>query len=64
MFVELMRRNYLRGCYHTEPVLFALSDIVRCNACLDDYDFTNVITKDGKVHTITARYEDVVRKQI
>lgn len=62
MFVELNKREYYRGGYVSDKALFAIEDISRVVQCTDDYDYTNVITKDGKVHTIIGRYEDVVKK--
>ena len=62
MFVELKRKEYWRGCYHSEPSLFALSDISRVISCVDDHSCTNLVTKDGKVHTIAERYENVFNK--
>lgn len=62
MFVELKKREYYRGGYISNPAMFAVDDIARVIQCTDDHDFTNIITKDGKVHTITERYEDVVKK--
>lgn len=62
MFVELKKQEYYRGGHISNPVMFAVDDIARVVRCTDDYDFTNIITKDGKVHTITERYEDVVKK--
>lgn len=61
-FVELQKRVYNRGFYTSTNILVALSDISRVIECEDDRDFTNLITKDGKVHTLNMRYLDVVRK--
>lgn len=62
MFVELKRREYYNGSYYSENTLFAVDDIVRVLSCVDDRNCTNVVTRDGKVHTITERYEAVVKK--
>jgi len=62
MFVELKRREYYRGGYISDQALFAIDDISRVVQCKDDWNFTNVITKDGKVHTIAEKYEDVAKK--
>lgn len=62
MFVELKKQEYYRGGYISDPAMFAIDDIARVVQCKDDYSYTNIITKDGKVHTITERYEDVAKK--
>ncbi len=62
MFVELNKREYYRGGYVTEKALFALDDIARVLSCVDDHTCTNVVTKDGKVHTIAEKYEIVIGK--
>ena len=62
MFVELKKQEYYRGGYISNPIMFAVDDIARVVQCVGDYSCTNIITKDGKVHTITERYEDVVKK--
>ena len=62
MFVELPRRNYWRGGYVSENMLVTIDDISRVVQCTDDYEFTNIVTKDGEVHTISDRYENVVKK--
>ena len=62
MFVELKKQQYYRGGYISNPSMFAVDDIARVVQCVDDYDLTNIITKDGKGHTIAERYEDVVKK--
>lgn len=40
----------------------SLDDIARVVQCKDDYSCVNVVTKDGKIHTINERYNDVVMK--
>ena len=29
---------------------------------MDDRDYTNIVTSDGKIHTIAEPYKDVARK--
>ena len=62
MFVELKKREYYRGGYISNPVMFAIDDIARVVSCTDDYNYTNIVSKDRKVHTIAERYEDVAKK--
>lgn len=62
MFVELNKREYYRGDYISNPAMFAVDDISRVVQCTDDYSCTNIVTKDGKVHTIAERYRDVAKK--
>lgn len=62
MFIELKKREYYHGGYISDPALFAIDDIARVVQCTDDYNYTNIITKDGKVHTISERYDDVTKK--
>lgn len=61
-FIELRERVYNRGCYMTNELYVSLDDIARVVRCVDDYKLANVITKDGKVHTLNEQYEAVVRK--
>lgn len=61
-FVELKERIYKNGGYITNGMFVALSDIARVVECVDDYRCTNVITRDGKVHTLNEKYADVVEK--
>ena len=61
-FIETHERVYSRGGYISNPVMFAVDDIRRIVQCEDDYNFTNIITKDGKVHTTPEKYEDLVKK--
>ena len=61
-FVEFKVRGYNRGCYTSTPMLVALDEISRVIECEDDYDFTNLITKDGTVRTLTERYSVVIKK--
>ena len=62
MFIELKEQTYNRGGYISTNIMFALDDIARVIECTDDYSCTNIITKDGKKHTINERYENVVKK--
>lgn len=62
MFVELKERTYCRGAYRSIGVMFAIDDISRVVECADDYACTNVVTKDGKIHTINEKYEDVTKE--
>ena len=62
MFVELKKKKYHSGGYIFCQTLFAIDDISRIVQCADDRELTNVITKDGKVHTIAENYEDVAKK--
>ena len=62
MFVELRERTYHRGGYITIGAMFAIDDISRVVECADDYTCTNVITKDGKIHTLKEKYPDVIKK--
>ncbi len=62
MFVEFMERQYYRGGYISTCILFSLNDISRVVECVDDYTCTNIITKDGKIHTVLEKYSDVVKK--
>ena len=62
MFIELPKRTYWRGGYVSENMLVAIDDISRVVQCTDDYSLTNIVTKDGKVHTISDRYENIVQK--
>lgn len=61
-FVEFRARGYNNGCYTTTHILVALDEISRVIECEDDYDFTNLITKDGKIRNLTERYSEVVKK--
>lgn len=61
-FVELRKRTYYRGGYISTPILVAIDDISRVIECEDDRDFSNLVTKDGKVHNLNEHYMDVVRK--
>ena len=62
MFVELKKQEYYRGGYIFGWALFAIDDISRIVQCIDDWNLTNVITKDGAVHTIAEKYEDIAKK--
>ena len=62
MFVEFFKREYRNGGYISSKVLFAVDDISRVASCVDDYTCTNIITKDGKIHTVLEKYEDVAKK--
>lgn len=61
-FVELPKQVYHNGSYYSCPMLFSLDDIARVSECVDDYNYTSIVTKDGKVHTISLRYSQVVEK--
>lgn len=61
-FVELPTQVYLNGTNYTCQSLFSLDDIARVRECVDDYNYTNIVTKNGKVHTISLRYSQVVGK--
>lgn len=61
-FVELIKREYYRGGYISVNMCVSLDDIVRVVECKDDYGCTNIITKDGKIHTLNERYENVIKK--
>ena len=62
MFVEFMERQYYRGGYISTGILFSFNDIARVVECVDDYTCANIITKDGKIHTVSEKYSDVVKK--
>lgn len=62
MFVELKKRIYYRSGYVSVNAMFAIDNISRVIECADDYTCTNVITKDGKLHTINEKYTDVIKK--
>lgn len=62
MFVELTGRNYHNGCYLPCKIMFNTNDIARVVECVDDWKMTNIITKDGKIHTITDEYSNVIKK--
>ena len=64
MFVELRIREYdarISG-YTTNDSLFNTDDIARVIQCVDDSSYTNIVTSDGKIHTIAEPYRDVARK--
>lgn len=61
-FVEFKARGYNRGSYISIPIPVALDEISRIIECEDDYHFTNLITKDGKMRTLYERYSEVVKK--
>lgn len=61
-FIELKKREYYRGGYISNNLCVSLDDIARVVQCTDDYECTNLITKDGKIHTLNERYNDVVTK--
>lgn len=62
MFVELPKREYWKGKSIPNNMLVAIDDIVRVVHCVDNHELTNIVTKDGKIHTIADRYENVVQK--
>ena len=61
-FVELKKREYYRGGYISNDMCVSLDDIARVVQCMDDYDCVNIVTKDGKIHTLNERYKDVIKK--
>lgn len=60
-FVEFNKREYRNG-YCSVGILVSINDIARVVECVDDYSCTNIVTKDGKIHTLNERYADVVKK--
>lgn len=60
-FVELKTRTYNRGCYISTYIFVAIDDISRIVECYDS-SISNLVTKDGKIHTLNERYMDVTRK--
>lgn len=62
MFVELKQRLYHNGGYINTDIAFAVDEISRVVECKDDYRCTNIVTKDGEIHTIPERYSDVMKK--
>lgn len=62
MFVEFNKRVYRNGGYITTKIMLNLDDISRIVECSDDWHFTNIITKDGEIHTITDEYSDVAKE--
>lgn len=60
-FVEFNKREYHNG-YCSVRILVSISDITRVVECVDDYSYTNIVTKDGKIFTLNERYEDVIKK--
>lgn len=61
-FVELPKLVYHNGTDYPCQLLFSLDDIARVTECVDDDNYTNIVTKDGNIHTISLRYSQVVRK--
>lgn len=61
-FVEFNKRVYRKGGYCSVGILVSISDIARIVECIDDFSCTNIVTKDGKIHTLNERYADVVKK--
>lgn len=61
-FINFKKREYYRGGYITTGLLVNTDDISRVIECTDDHSYTNIITKDGKVHTLNEPYSDVVKK--
>ena len=61
MFVEFNKREYFSDC-PTTKVMFNLNDICRVVECSDNLHFTNIITTDGKIHTIEDEYSNVCKK--
>lgn len=64
MFVKLRQRVYRNGGYINTDIAFAISEIARVVECKDDYKYTNVVTRDGKIFTIPETYSDVMKKII
>lgn len=60
-FVEFNKREYHNG-YRSVRILVSISDITRVVECVDDYSYTNLVTKDGKIFTLNERYADVIKK--
>lgn len=60
-FVEFNKREYHNG-YCSVRILVSISDITRVVECVDDYSYTNIVTKDGKIFTLNERYADVIKK--
>lgn len=60
-FVEFNKREYLNG-YRSVRILVSISDITRVVECVDDYSYTNIVTKDGKIFTLNEKYADVIKK--
>lgn len=61
-FVELVRRTYHRGGYISDNMCVALDDIARVVECVDEHGCTNIVTRDGKIHTLNEQYNAVVKK--
>ena len=49
-------------CFNSTVICEYFDDIARVMECVDDYNYTSIVTKDGKVHTISLRYSQVVGK--
>ena len=60
-FVEFNKREYHNG-YCSVRILVSISDITRVVECVDDYSYTNIVTKDGKIFTLNEKYADVIKK--
>jgi len=60
-FVEFNKREYHNG-YCSVRILVSISDITRVVECVDDYSYTNLVTKDGKIFTLNEKYADVIKK--
>ena len=61
-FIEVHKREYYRGGHIFTDMYISVDDISRIVQCTDDFNYTNIITKDGKVHTIGEKYAEVVQK--
>ena len=61
-FVEFNKREYHNSGYYSIGILVSISDIARIVERIDDFSCTNIVTKDGKIHTLNERYADVVKK--
>ncbi len=60
-FVEFNKREYHNG-YCSVRILVSISDITRVVECVDNYSYTNIVTKDGKIFTLNEKYADVIKK--
>lgn len=61
-FIEFKELTYMNGGYISAGLCVAVDDVSRVVECADDYSRTNLITSDGKIHTLNEKYQDVVKK--